>query len=472
MKKLSLLLFLLFTVSNNIQSMELLESEEEITLPEETTGPWYLVASVKHPSWLHSIVFHPTKNLFLIASQDNYAALWDVKDVKGELAKYRVKFPHKGPVTSIKFSPNGKYVLTGSVDRTAVLWDLEGKKLVQFSHNSPVKSVEFSSDGKSVLTALENGTVALWNLEGKRLKIFPHKGYVRSVDFRFDGKKVLTALEDGYALLWDVKSELQEYEVLFPHSGLATFQHKGPVTLVKFSSDGKYVLTGSEDNTAALWDLEGKKLATFPHNRLFKSSGFSPEGKKVLIASVDGTVALWNLKGERLETFNHEQGARSAIFNFAGDRILTNLWGFGKFAGFTLWELRYRKPQYQVLHYKQYMQLRNGNSIGWIWDKDASEKVLINLRKNKEPTIDQTGQANFLYINPDMPSAKLPKGLYYWSKQGKNPKVGDCRRKTLVRHHSHGKNFIHSGGRLDHYVNAWHKDIKWDVKRIKEQHPF
>ncbi len=64
------------------------------------------------------------------------------------------------------------------------------------------------------------------------------------------------------------------------------------------------------------------------------------------------------------------------------------------------------------LQYEQYMTLSNGDFIGWIWDKDASEKVLINLRKNKEPIINtKTGQANFLYINPDVPGTMLPKDL-------------------------------------------------------------
>ena len=74
---------------------------------------------------------------------------------------------------------------------------------------------------------------------------------------------------------------------------------------------------------------------------------------------------------------------------------------------------------YEVLHYKEYMTLNNGDSIGWITVKsdesdkqfskafdDDGKKVLINVGKNKEPRIDmKTRKVNFFYINPDVPIA-------------------------------------------------------------------
>jgi WD40 repeat protein len=62
--------------------------------------------------------------------------------------------------------------------------------------------------------------------------------------------------------------------------------HADPVTSVAFSPDGRLVLTGSEDRTAKLWDIEtGEELRTFAgHTKEITSVAFSPDGREVLTA--------------------------------------------------------------------------------------------------------------------------------------------------------------------------------------------
>ncbi len=56
--------------------------------------------------------------------------------------------------------------------------------------------------------------------------------------------------------------------------------HAGSVRAVAFSPDGRFALTGSEDNTAQLWDSEtgmpiGKPLR---HSDQVRAVAFSPDG--------------------------------------------------------------------------------------------------------------------------------------------------------------------------------------------------
>jgi WD40 repeat protein len=53
-----------------------------------------------------------------------------------------------------------------------------------------------------------------------------------------------------------------------------------PVYSVVFSPDGKYVLTGSTDNTAKLWNTAtGQVLHTFSgHSNSVRNAVFSPDG--------------------------------------------------------------------------------------------------------------------------------------------------------------------------------------------------
>ncbi|KOP26361.1 hypothetical protein AMR41_11025, partial [Hapalosiphon sp. MRB220] len=87
--------------------------------------------------------------------------------------------------------------------------------------------------------------------------------------------------------------------------------HNDLVTNVVFSPDGKTVATASLDNTAKLWNLQGKQIATFKHNDRVSNVVFSPDGKTVATALADGTAKLWNLQGKQIATFKHN----SSVYN-------------------------------------------------------------------------------------------------------------------------------------------------------------
>jgi WD40 repeat protein len=71
--------------------------------------------------------------------------------------------------------------------------------------------------------------------------------------------------------------------------------HSGPVEGIAFSPNGKYVLTGGDDQTARLWDVQtGAELRRFSgHSDMVHSVAFSPDGKYILTASLDKTARIW-----------------------------------------------------------------------------------------------------------------------------------------------------------------------------------
>ncbi len=73
--------------------------------------------------------------------------------------------------------------------------------------------------------------------------------------------------------------------------------HSLSVNSVAFSPDGKYLASGSWDNTVKLWSLESRKEVTTlqGHSSDVYSVAFSPHSKYLASGSKDKTVKLWRV---------------------------------------------------------------------------------------------------------------------------------------------------------------------------------
>ena len=142
-----------------------------------------------------------------------------------------------------------------------------------------------------------------------------HESNIACISFSPDGKSILTGSQDSTARLWDLQGNLKK---LFKG-------HLGRITSVNFSPDGKTLLTGSVDKTARLWDLQGNLLQEFiGHQGIVYSVASSPDGKTILTGSIDKTARTWNLQGKELQNFKgHKDLVSSAAFSPDGKSILT-----------------------------------------------------------------------------------------------------------------------------------------------------
>jgi WD40 repeat protein len=145
-----------------------------------------------------------------------------------------------------------------------------------------------------------------------------HTMSVASVAFSPDGKYVLSGSWDDTLKLWNVETGRE----------IRTFTgHRDNIKSVAFSPDGKYALSGSEDRTLKLWDVAtGKELRTFArHLESVKSVAFSPDGKYALSGSEDNTLKLWDVStGKEIRAFiGHRGDVKSVAFSPDGKYALS-----------------------------------------------------------------------------------------------------------------------------------------------------
>ncbi len=144
-----------------------------------------------------------------------------------------------------------------------------------------------------------------------------HQGPVNSVALTGDGRLV-TGSNDNTARLWDLETG-QEIR--------AFIGHESRVTSVALTGDGRLV-TGSDDHTARLWDLEtGEEIRVFNgyrrRNRQVNSVALTGDGRLVT-GSADGKARLWDLEtGEELRAFTGHERAVYSVAVTGDGRLIT-----------------------------------------------------------------------------------------------------------------------------------------------------
>ena len=145
-----------------------------------------------------------------------------------------------------------------------------------------------------------------------------HSDWIFSLAFSPDGRYVLTGSSDNTVVLWEMATGKQIQKFV---------GHSNRVNSVSFSPNGRYVLTGSGDNTAILWEKEtGKQIRKFMgHSWAVNSVAFSPDGRYVLTGSWDKMAFQWETStGKQIQKFaGHNDGIFSLAFSPDGRHMLT-----------------------------------------------------------------------------------------------------------------------------------------------------
>ncbi|MGB3918986.1 MAG: caspase family protein, partial [Thiothrix litoralis] len=117
-----------------------------------------------------------------------------------------------------------------------------------------------------------------------------HEAWVLSVAFSPDGRYVVSGSNDNTLRLWEVATGQM---VGAPWRG-----HESWVSSVAFNSDGHYVVSGSGDTALHLWGVATGQAVGAPwrgHDDSVSSVAFSPDGRYVVSGSDDNTLQLWEV---------------------------------------------------------------------------------------------------------------------------------------------------------------------------------
>lgn len=226
---------------------------------------------------------------------------------------------HKARGNGVAFSGDGTFIITKSSDSTVEVWEWRSNRPpFQLIHNGgPVELAVLSPDRRHVATvsSSDHGPVQIWDLpppgkpeilkESREMfsPNYPQAYATRDVAFSLDGRLLVTASSsenpglptDTEARVWNLKTGDLEVP---PLQG-----HFAPVVSVAFSPDSKFVLTGSEDGTARLWEAQTGKVVTtlFGNKSSVWRVAFSGGGKSIIVVGDETRLYPCTVCGTREE---------------------------------------------------------------------------------------------------------------------------------------------------------------------------
>lgn len=137
-----------------------------------------------------------------------------------------------------------------------------------------------------------------------------HEDRVLSVACSTDGKYVASGSADNTIRVWDARSSQE----LFCLQG-----HKNWVRCVTFSNNGRWIISGAQDDTVRIWDVK-KKIqlrCICGHEGWIRAVAISPDGTKIASGSDDCTIRIWNVENgsETYILHGHKQAVNSVAFS-------------------------------------------------------------------------------------------------------------------------------------------------------------
>lgn len=280
-----------------------------------------------HGAAVFGLAFSADGSKLVTTGRDNSIRLWDVA-TRSEIGKLG-----EHPVTpyNAAFTPDGKRVVSVGwrmhpEKRQPVglirVWDVATRTMLndQDYTTHPISCLTFSPDGKTCFIGTWEYQVAVFDMESYRVlreivpKESPAYKAVDWVELDPKGGRLVTACKDKTAKFFGLESGAQSGEMA----------HRGHVTSARFTGDGEWLVTSSQDNAIRVWRAsDGTEVARLlGHDAPVNCVAVTPSGRRAFSGDTSGMVRVWDIAKPTgyAPTFSLP-GGWSAVFSPDGTRL-------------------------------------------------------------------------------------------------------------------------------------------------------
>jgi WD40 repeat protein len=208
-------------------------------------------------------------------------------------------------VSSLQISSDGDWIVLVGRIADIVLWNWktdEERRITtataqELGDQIPlIRTVRFNLDGTQVfvggISGVSNNVLAFDTASGELIQTYSgHKGSVYSIDLSTDGRYIVSASEDRSLIVWSVDQST-------PPSSF--YGHTSTIRTVRFSPNARLLVSGGDDNTVRLWDINtGNELQRFDTSAPVVSVAFGADNNTVYSGTDTGVLQHWQIRDLR-----------------------------------------------------------------------------------------------------------------------------------------------------------------------------
>uniref|UniRef100_A0A669E2Q0 TLE family member 3, transcriptional corepressor a n=1 Tax=Oreochromis niloticus TaxID=8128 RepID=A0A669E2Q0_ORENI len=191
----------------------------------------------------YALAISPDAKVCFSCCSDGNIAVWDLHNQ----TLVRQFQGHTDGASCIDISHDGTKLWTGGLDNTVRSWDLrEGRQLQQHDFTSQIFSLGYCPTGEWLAVGMESSNVeVLHHSKPDKYQLHLHESCVLSLKFAYCGKWFVSTGKDNLLNAWRT-----------PY-GASIFQSKESSSVLScdISADDKYIVTGSGDKKATVYEV-------------------------------------------------------------------------------------------------------------------------------------------------------------------------------------------------------------------------
>jgi len=220
--------------------------------------------------------------------------LWNLETLQAE--KFSAALP--AAIYTICHIPEKNILLAGTTTGAIHILDLDKKEEIKILQHQrgPVFDIQYSLKTNCFYTAGGDGNFAVCSLDTLSLRIMKKLSYdkARSIAFNEETSEIAVALGDSNVLIFDLFTLEHKNDFIAHQVG----EKVVGANVVRYSPDGKFLLTGGRDAHLNIWSVENYELIkSIPaHNWAIYDIVFNPDATLFATASRDKTIKIWDAK--------------------------------------------------------------------------------------------------------------------------------------------------------------------------------